>query len=376
MTDLAFQPAADLTKLLRSRTVSSRELLELYLDRIHQHNGALNAVVTLDVERGQERAAEADAAAARDEWWGPLHGLPMTVKDTMETAGLRTTAGAKELRDHVPKRDAEAVARLRSAGAVVFGKTNAPKYAMDTQTHNEVFGTTNNPWDPARSPGGSSGGAAAAVAAGLTGLELGSDIGGSIRNPAHYCGVFGLKPTHGVVPVRGHIPGPPGSLSTPDLGVVGPLGRAADDLALALDVLAGPSPEAAVGWRLQLPAPRHSTLTDYRVAAWVDDPYCPVDAEVGGLLQGTVEVLGAAGVKVDQEVRPVDLAEADRNYQQLLAAAICNGVPAETFDGLATMAGQLDAGADSFVARQVRNLTQRARDWNSANEQRHRLQAR
>ena len=376
MTDLAFLPATELVGLLRRRQISSRELLALYLDRVQRLDGPINAVVTLDSERATRRAAEADEAAARDEWWGPLHGLPMTVKDTLETVGLRTTAGAEELADHVPGDDADAVARLRSAGAVLFGKTNAPTYAMDAQTYNPVFGTTNNPWDTDRSPGGSSGGSAAALAAGLTGLEVGSDIGGSVRNPAHYCGVAGLKPTHGVVPIRGHIPGPPGSLSTPDLGVLGPMGRSCADLALGLDVLAGPAPDAAVAWHLSLPPARHAALPDYRIAAWLDDPHCPVDDQVGDLLQAAVDALGRAGAKVDDTARPVDLAESDRVYQQLLAAAVCNGVPPALFDSLTELAGQAAVDDDSFVARQARNLTQRARDWNRANEHRHRLKAR
>jgi len=373
---MEFLPASDLAGLLRRREISSRELLDLYLGRIETHNPALNAVVTLDADRARARAAEADEAAARDEWWGPLHGLPMTVKDTLETAGVRTTAGADDLSDHVPRGDAETVARLRGAGAVVFGKTNTPTYAMDCQTYNPVFGTTNNPWNLERTPGGSSGGSAAAVAAGLTALELGSDIGGSIRNPAHYCGVFGHKPTHGIVPLRGHIPGPPGTLSTTDLGVVGPLARSAGDLDLALSVVAGPSADAAVAWRLALPPPRHGTLAEYRLAAWVDDPYCPVDGEVGALLQGAVEMLSAAGAKIDDRARPVDLAESDRVYQRLLAAAICNGIPEATFEGLVQLGAQLDPADDSYLARQARNITQRKREWNSTDEHRHRLRAR
>jgi amidase len=204
MTDLAFRTATELISMIRSREISSRELLAHYLKRIDQHNPKLNAVVTLDVERARQRAEAADAALARGERLGPLHGLPMTIKDTLETAGLRTTAGAPVHADYVPAQDAPAVARLKAAGAVIFGKTNTPVFAMDAQSYNPIFGTTNNPWDLTRSPGGSSGGAAAALAAGFTGLELGSDIGGSIRNPAHYCGVYGHKPTFDIIPLRGH----------------------------------------------------------------------------------------------------------------------------------------------------------------------------
>jgi amidase len=208
--DVAYRTALDLAAAIRRREIGSRELLEHFLARVERLNPKLNAVVTLDAERARARADEADRALARGEARGPLHGLPMTIKDTFETAGIRTTAGAPVLSNHVPSRDATAVARLGAAGAIVFGKTNVPLFAGDLQSYNAIFGATNNPWDLARSPGGSSGGSAAALAAGLTPLELGSDLGGSIRNPAHYCGLYGHKPTYGVIPMRGHIPGPPG----------------------------------------------------------------------------------------------------------------------------------------------------------------------
>ena len=191
MSEIAFRSAHELARAVREREVSCRELVEGYLSRIAALNPMVNAVVTLDAEGARRRAAEADEALARGELWGPLHGVPVTVKDSLETAGMRTTCGVRELADHVPDRDAVAVARLRSAGAVLLGKTNLPPWTMDVHTVNDVFGCTNNPWDLTRSPGGSSGGAAAALAAGLTGLEVGSDIGGSIRNPAHFCGVYG-----------------------------------------------------------------------------------------------------------------------------------------------------------------------------------------
>jgi len=206
MDELAFRTATELVAALRRKEVSSRELLDHYLTRVERVNPRLNAVVTLDVERARKRAAAADEALVRGELWGPLHGLPMTIKDCFETAGLRTTAGFSPLTDHVPTVDAVAVARLIGAGAVVFGKTNVPMLAGDWQTYNAIFGTTNNVWDVTRAPGGSSGGSATVVAAGLAGLELGSDIGGSIRVPSHWSGVYGHKPTHGIVPQRGHIP--------------------------------------------------------------------------------------------------------------------------------------------------------------------------
>jgi amidase len=377
MDELAFRSATALAAALRARQIGSRELLEHYLARVDRLNPRLNAVVTLDVERARRQADAADAATARGEARGPLHGLPMTVKDTFETAGLRTTCGAEMLREHVPATDAAAVERLRRAGAVVFGKTNVPTFAMDVQTYNPVFGTTNNPWDPARSPGGSSGGAAAAVAAGLTGLELGSDIGGSIRTPAHYCGVYGLKPTWGLVPIRGHIPGPPGTLAEADIGVAGPLGRSADDLGLALDVLAGPTAERAVAWQLTLPRPRRTTLREYRLAAWLDDPTCPVDAEVRARLEATVEALRRAGVTVDDTARPgFDLGEAWRDYLRLLLPVTSAGIPIEGFRRLATLADGLPEDDASLFALVARGTTLRHRDWLATNERREGYRAR
>src|SRR3989442_5825316 len=197
--------ATRLAAALHEREVSSRELLELYLDRIDRLNGPLNAVVTLDAERAMTTATELDDATARGDRRGPLHGLPITIKDAIEVEGVRSTGGAVELTDHVPAQDAVAVGRLKAAGAIVFGKTNVPRWSGDLQTYNEIFGTTNNPWDTSRVPGGSSGGPATAVASGLTSFELGTDIGGSIRIPSHCCGVFGLQPSFGVVPQPGYL---------------------------------------------------------------------------------------------------------------------------------------------------------------------------
>jgi amidase len=242
MQDLAFRSARDLAAALRRREIGSLELLDHYLARVERWNPELGALVAFDVEGARARARAADEARGRGELWGPLHGLPMTIKDSIEVAGMPCTSGSPSLAAYVPAAHAPAVQRLVDAGAVVFGKTNLPLFAGDLQSYNEVYGTTRNPWDPARSPGGSSGGSAAALAAGLCGLELGSDIGGSIRSPSHFCGVYGHKPSHGIVPLRGHIPGPPGSRREDDLGVIGPLARAPEDLSLALDLLAGPPP--------------------------------------------------------------------------------------------------------------------------------------
>lgn len=371
MLDRAVRSASSLAAALKRGEIGSRELLERYLARVERINPVVNAVVTLDAERARQSADRADAARARGEWLGPLHGLPMTIKDTFQTAGLRTTAGAQVLASHVPARDAVAVERLRAAGAVVFGKTNTPAFAGDVQTYNELLGITRNPWNPARSPGGSSGGAAAAVAAGLTAAELGSDIGGSIRIPAHCCGIYGLKPSHGLIPLRGHIPGPPGTLAEADLAVAGPMGRSAEDLSLLLDVLAGPDSKAAVGWRLQLPPPRRQSLRDYRVAAWLDDPACVVDAGVRASLESAVESLRRAGVRVDERARPLpDLRAAFGCYEKLLWPILTAGLASEEFAGVVQLAAEGTAGDPGPAATWARAASLRHREWLAVNEAR------
>ena len=279
---MKISPCATATSLLAAldrKDVGSEELLRACLARIERLYGLVNAVVTLDGERALEEARRCDAERARGDLRGPLHGLPVTVKDSFETEGLLTTSGGTpELMGHVPGRDADVVALLKAAGAVVFGKTNLSTQAMDIQTYNAAFGTTNNPWDASRTAGGSSGGSAVAMSAGLSALEVGSDLGGSIRIPSAFCGVFGHRPSYGIIPTRGHVPGPPGSLAAPDLETAGPIARSADDLDLAVRVLAGPDAAHAAAYRLVLPPPRRRGLSEYRLAAWLDDPAAPGDA--------------------------------------------------------------------------------------------------
>src|SRR5215475_5331242 len=317
MTQLPFRSATELAAAVRGKEVSSAELLECYLDRIEELNPALGAVVTLDAEGARREAAEADGRLARGAEVGPLHGLPVTVKDCLETAGMRTTCGAPELAGYVPEKDAEAVGRLRRAGAIIVGKTNLPVWASDCQSYNELFGTTNNPWDATRTPGGSSGGAAAAVAAGLSALELGSDLGGSLRIPAAWCGVYTLKPSFGIIPVDGHIPPPPGMPAEVDIGVLGPLARSAADLDLCLAVLAGPDPVEATAWRLELPAAPARDVGEWRVAVWPEEPGWPVDRPVAERLGAAAAALAAAGMRVE-EARPVDLDESLDVAQRLI----------------------------------------------------------
>ncbi|HEY5143207.1 MAG TPA: amidase [Solirubrobacteraceae bacterium] len=371
-----FSTAAGLAGAIRARELSAVEALDATLARVAQVNPQINAIVALDEERARAAAADADAALARGDQAGPLHGVPMTIKDSWETEGLVTACGAPELAQHVPAADAPAVARLRAAGAVVFGKTNTPLMAMDVQAYNAVYGTTNNPWNLERTSGGSSGGACAALAAGLTPLELGSDIGGSIRTPASWCGVYGHKSSYGVVPQRGHIPGPPGALGEPDLGVAGPLARSAEDLDLALRLVAGPDRWDARAWSLELPAPRASALRDFRVAAWLDDASCRVDDAVRERHEALVEALRGAGVQVDTEARPaLSLDDAVSVYLPLLGAAISAGLPPELYDGLVELVAASDPQEDSPMIGYARVLTISARDRAFMNEWRQQQRA-
>lgn len=371
----SFASATALAAALRDKRLSSRELLETYLRRIEQHNPALNAVVTLDTERAQAAADAADAALMRGEETGPLHGLPVTIKDCLATRGLRTTAGSTSLADYVPEEDAVAVARLRDAGAIVFGKTNLPEFCGGIQSYNGLFGTTNNPWDLARTPGGSSGGPAAAIAAGMGALELGGDLGGSLRIPAHYCGVYTLKPTYGIVPLQGHIPPPPGSLVEWDVAVIGPIARSAADLDLALAAIAGPDAAQGVAWRLQLPPPRAASLAGYRIAAWLDDLYCAIDHEILALYHRLVSDLRAAGARIDERPRPPSLAEGHDIAQRLIQGMTSLWQSDEQFQALLQRAERVSSDDQTPPVRRARTVTQRARDYSRAQEARLRLKA-
>ena len=369
--DTAFQSAASLAADLRERRIGCLELLDHFIARVERFNPDLNAIVVSDFERARERARDADAALARGETWGPLHGLPMTVKDSYDVAGLPTTWGVPELRDNVATTNAVAVDRLLAAGAVIFGKTNIPFNLADFQSYNDIYGTTKNPWDLALVPGGSSGGAAAALAAGLTGLEAGSDIGGSIRNPAHYCGVYGHKPTWGVLPLRGHAK--PGVLAPTDISVVGPLARDAGDLALALDVMAGPDRIEANGWKLDLPRSEGRGPGDWRIAVWADDPFCPVDRAVRDAVVRAADAFRAAGASVEFDARPgFEPAEAEEVYLGLLQTALSARHSDEEFrKSLERVAALGDE--DTPRARRLRAGTMHHRDWILTHERRTRL---
>ena len=377
MSDVSFRSATALLSALEKKEASSEELLRLFLSRIERLSGTVNAVVTLDADRALAEARRCDEERSRGDLRGALHGLPVTVKDSFETAGLRTTSGgAPGLERYVPERDAKAVARLKAAGAIVFGKSNLSTLAMDIQTYNTAFGTTNNPWDPSRTSGGSSGGSAVAMSAGLSALELGSDLGGSIRIPAAFCGVFGHRPSYGIVPTRGHIPGPPGALAAPDLETAGPIARSAEDLDLALRVVARADEKDAVGWHLKLPPPRRRGLSDYRLAAWLDDPAAPVDAALRERLEAVISELRAAGAEVDTEARPgFALADNARLFMRVLYGSMSPGLPEGQFEKLKSRAAGLASDDDSFRARLTRDTVQSHRDFELAREARERMRA-
>jgi amidase len=372
MPEMHYRSAADLAKLVRKRQVGCLELLEHFIARVETYNPRLNAIIWTDLERARARARRADDALAKGELWGPLHGVPMTIKESYQYAGSPTTWGVPALKDNVTDTSALSVERLLAAGVVLFGKTNVPIYLADWQSFNEIYGTTNNPWDIARVPGGSSGGSAAALAAGLTGFEAGSDIGSSIRNPAHYCGVFGHKPTYGIVPPRGQAM--PGVVAPADISVIGPLGRGPKDLEIGLDVMSGPDLLDDTGWRLELPQPHQTALKDFRVAVKLSDPISEVDSEYADCLQGFVDRLAEAGANVSDTVQPdVDTNRLHEIYVLLLRAATSGRAPDEEVARLEAVKHGLDPADARYVARMARGVTMPHRDWLRLNNERHAL---
>lgn len=372
MRDLPFRSAIELAAEIKRRTVSASELLELFLKRVETFNPKLNAIVAMTLTEARERAKAADEALARGEDWGPLHGVPMTIKESFDVVGLPTTWGVPELKENFPARNALAVDRFLNAGAILFGKTNVPLYLADWQTFNAIYGTTNNPWDLSRAPGGSSGGSAAALAAGLTGLEAGSDIGASIRNPAHYCGVYGHKPTWGICPPRGQAL--PGIVAPTDISAIGPMARSANDLELGLSIMAGPDDIDAAGWRLELPPPRRGRLKEFKVAVMLDDPCSEVDAAVQERIAAVAEFLGRQGATVSHTARPaVDTAEANRIYVALLRAATSGRQTDEMLAKHREIASQLDPADESYYARMMRAYVMPHRDWLANNNRRHQM---
>jgi amidase len=371
-----YRSAIALVEALAAREVSSVELLEAAIARIEAVDGRVNAVVIRDFERARVAARAADAALARGER-RPLLGLPMTVKEAFSIPGLPTSWGDATSRDRMPDFESLAVTRLKAAGAIVLGKTNVPVMLEDWQSYNPIHGVTGNPWDLARTPGGSSGGSAAALAAGYVALELGSDIGGSLRAPAHYCGVFAHKPSHDLVPMRGLVPpGVPNWPGRVDLAVAGPMARSAADLALALDILAGPDSDGGdgIGYRLELPNSRHAELKNFRVLLIDAHPMFPTAASVRDALQRLAEGLGRAGCRVTRsDAKLPDLAETARTYVYLLSAFSAADLPAEIYRQIKGIAESLNPEDRSLDAARMRGFTGSHRDWVQVSRIRNRL---
>ncbi|MFT5579276.1 MAG: amidase [Paraglaciecola psychrophila] len=346
--DIALWSTSRQALAIRTKEITSRQLLERFIARIEKLNGHLNAVITQDFEAALVAADKADAALSRGEILGPLHGVPITIKDALQVAGMRSTGGATELYNNIPSKDADVVRLVRKAGAIVFGKTNLPRWSGDIQAYNQMFGTTVNPWNAEKVPGGSSGGAAAAVATGLTSFEIGTDIGGSIRIPSSFCGVYGHKPSFGIVPSKGYLDHASGGNDEADINVHGPIARSAEDLELLLGIML--RTDSALVAQLS-PAKELGSL---RVAAWLDDVFCPVDSEVLAVMNNAVALLSAAGISVDRTARPdIDPREASYLGMSLVSAAMLQNVD------------EISADTDGAVSAQMSH-----RQWLDANTRR------
>ncbi|UQU62653.1 amidase [Couchioplanes caeruleus] len=369
MTDYAYSTAAELAAAMDAGEVSAVELAMAMIARIERLDGDINAICVPDFDRALAAAGEADAARSRGEA-GPVLGVPMTVKDSIDVAGLPTTWGFPRFKDHVATSDAVAVARLRAAGAVILGKTTVPLALGEFQSFNAIHGTTNNPWDLGRTPGGSSGGSAAALAAGFGALSMGSDIGGSLRVPAHFCGVYAHKPSIGLLPLRGHTF--PGARPLPefggDLGVIGPMARGAADLEMMVRLLCDPD-EAGPGiaYRTALRPARHDHLGAFRVLILESHPLVPVSSEVRAAIDDLATRLAASGVTVRRHSPHLpDLAAGARCYMRLLQSAVAAGFPPAVYAAGVEAAAALDPSDVSLVAERARGVVLSHRDWVAA----------
>lgn len=374
MNGLGSCSAKSLVKAITNRKISATELLQYFMDRHKRLDSKINAVVTTDFEGALKRAQKADEALSRGEIWGPLHGLPMTIKDNIEVVGMPTTYGSAMFSGYEPHKNADVVQSLLDAGAIIFGKTNIPLFGMDTQSFNAVFGQTNNPWDPTKTPGGSSGGAAAALAAGLTGLEIGNDIGGSIRLPAHFCGVYGHKSTYKIVSMHGgKKPWKRKHSNYPvdlDLAVNGPLARSAEDLQLAMDVIVSPPSYQRKAIKIKLPDSRKSTLKEFKIGLWIDDSLYPPDNDVGNCLQKMVTELTKAGANLNDKKPDIDLKQNHWLRNDLSIATLSHRKPPGQYEWAVSHVKTLKDDDQSPTARWVRAMTRYHRDWNKLNEER------
>jgi amidase len=376
-SEWSFETATELSAALAAKKVSAVELAQDAIGRIERHDGKINAICVRDFERGLDAARAADAGRARGET-KPLLGIPLTVKESYNVAGLPTTWGYPAQKDFVPPEDALSVSRVRGAGGVILGKTNVPVGLGDWQSYNDIYGTTNNPYDLGRTPGGSSGGSAAALSAGYGPLSLGSDIGGSLRVPAFHCGVYAHKPTLALAPSRGHTPPPfPPLPFERDLAVIGPMARSAADLSLLLDVIAGPDPmEAGKAYTLALPPPRHGALKNFRVLLIDTDPVMPTNAAVRAALDRLAANLGKADVKIERQSPLLpDFAESSRLYMRMLLSFLGATFAPEIYAGAQQAAAKLAPDDISLAAERLRGIALSHRDWVLADGGRARLKA-
>jgi amidase len=373
----SFKTAVELSAALAAKKVSAVELAQDVIGRIERHDAKINAVCVRDFERGLAAARAADAALARGEH-KPLLGIPMTVKESYNVAGLPTTWGNPAQKDFVPAEDALPISRVKDAGGVILAKTNVPIGLGDWQSYNDIYGTTNNPFDLGRTPGGSSGGSSAAVAAGYGALSLGSDIGGSLRVPAFHCGIYAHKPTFDLVAMRGHMPPPmPPLPSIRDLSVIGPMARGAADLSLLLDAIAGPDPlEAGKGYKLALPPPRHNELKNFRILLIDTDPVMPTDKAVRGTLDRLATNLTRSGVNVDRNSPLLpDFAASTRLYMRMLMSFLSASFLPEVYADAKAAAEALSPNDNSLAAERLRGIALSHRDWLMADGGRSRLRA-
>jgi amidase len=372
--ELAFASAREIARRIRNHELGCVEALDYFIGRVERYDPLINAVVVHDFDRARERARSLDRRRTESDPPGPLHGVPMTVKECFQLTGTPTTFGVTAYRDNIARANAVAVDRLLYAGANIFGKTNVPPWLADGQSANPIYGRTNNPWSLDRTPGGSSGGSAAALAAGLTGLELGSDIASSIRNPAHYCGVFGHKTTWGIAsPYRKSLAE---SAPPDDISVIGPLARSAGDLELALSIVAGPDEAVPSNVRIGLPVESRTRLAEFRVAFAYDDAFAPVDDEVSAPLRALADALREAGADV-REARPdLDSEYCYRVYMTLMRAASAGRASDGEFAQLQEQAATVSTSASDMRSTALRGATLTHRDWLRLNGERRGIQDR
>jgi len=360
------------------RELSSAEVVDAHLARIDAMNPALNAIVRVLADEARAAAVLADRRLKAGETVGPLHGVPFTIKENIDMAGLPTTWGVPALAQAVVPIDAPVVERMRAAGAIPIGRTNLPDMGLRTHTVSSLHGLTRNPWNPNRTAGGSSGGEAAALASGMSPIGLGNDIGGSLRVPAFHCGIYAHKPTFALVPSRGHTPPPfPPLPFHRDLAVIGPMARSALDLSLLLDVIAGPDPmEAGTAYKLALPPSRHGALKNFRVLVINTDPVMPTNVVVRAAIDKLAANLGKAGVKIDRESPLLpDFAASSRLYMRMLMSFLAASFAPESYAGAQAAAAKLAADDMSLAAERLRGIALSHRDWLLADVARARLRA-